>query len=78
MAVWFARTQTVGDLMGSNVISCLFGALSGRLYPLQKFVNWTDLDRGVEILVQVTVADVFFVHERGFMNSLYFWVAQLR
>lgn len=28
-----------------------------------------------EVLVQMTVADVFFVHERGLMNTIYFWVA---
>ncbi|KAJ5609673.1 hypothetical protein N7528_010240 [Penicillium herquei] len=27
-----------------------------------------------EVLVQMTVADVFFVHERGLMNTIYFWV----
>ena len=26
-----------------------------------------------EVLVQMTVADVFFVHERGLMNTIYFW-----
>ena len=28
-----------------------------------------------EVLVQMTVADVYFVHERGLMNTIYFWVA---
>jgi MFS family permease len=27
-----------------------------------------------EVLVQMTVADMFFVHERGLMNTLYYWV----
>lgn len=27
-----------------------------------------------EVLVQMTVADVYFVHERGMMNTIYFWV----
>ncbi|KAJ5647470.1 hypothetical protein N7490_003842 [Penicillium lividum] len=27
-----------------------------------------------EVLVQMTVADVFFVHERGLMNTIYVWV----
>jgi MFS family permease len=27
-----------------------------------------------EVLVQMTIADVFFVHERGSMNSLYVWI----
>ncbi|KAJ5649954.1 uncharacterized protein N7484_003677, partial [Penicillium longicatenatum] len=26
-----------------------------------------------EVLVQMTVADVFFVHERGLMNTIYYW-----
>lgn len=26
-----------------------------------------------EVLVQMTVADVFFVHERGLLNTIYFW-----
>lgn len=26
-----------------------------------------------EVLVQMTVADVYFVHERGMMNTIYFW-----
>lgn len=56
MAVWYGRTFTVGDLMGSNIISCVVGALS-------------------EIMVQMTVADIFFVHERGLMNSIYYWIA---
>lgn len=28
-----------------------------------------------EVLVQMTVADVYFVHERGLMNTIYFWFA---
>lgn len=27
-----------------------------------------------EVLVQMTVADVYFVHERGMMNTIYYWV----
>ncbi|EMC92632.1 hypothetical protein BAUCODRAFT_151053 [Baudoinia panamericana UAMH 10762] len=30
-----------------------------------------------EVIVQMTVADVFFVHERGMMNSIYIWVQNL-
>ncbi|ORY59981.1 major facilitator superfamily domain-containing protein [Pseudomassariella vexata] len=30
-----------------------------------------------ECLVQMTVADVFFVHQRGLMNSIYVWVANV-
>jgi MFS family permease len=28
-----------------------------------------------EVIVQMTVADVFFVHERGAMNTIYIWVS---
>ncbi|KAK4552463.1 hypothetical protein LTR86_010306 [Recurvomyces mirabilis] len=27
-----------------------------------------------EVLIQMTIADVFFVHQRGLMNSIYIWV----
>ncbi|PSS00967.1 major facilitator superfamily domain-containing protein [Coniella lustricola] len=30
-----------------------------------------------ETMVQMTVADVFFVHQRGLMNSIYVWVSNL-
>ncbi|RDW69881.1 putative synaptic vesicle transporter SVOP [Coleophoma crateriformis] len=30
-----------------------------------------------EIIVQMTVADLFFVHERGRMNSIYVWTANI-
>ncbi|KAF2106385.1 major facilitator superfamily domain-containing protein [Lophiotrema nucula] len=50
--VWFAKTQTVGDLMGSNLISGLGGAIS-------------------ETVVQITIADIFFVHQHGTMNGWY-------
>ncbi|KIW87922.1 uncharacterized protein Z519_11507 [Cladophialophora bantiana CBS 173.52] len=26
-----------------------------------------------EVMIQMTVADVFFVHQRGLMNSIYIW-----
>ncbi|KAJ5613311.1 hypothetical protein N7510_006505 [Penicillium lagena] len=48
--IWQARTNTVGDLIGSNLISGLGGAIS-------------------EIVVQITVADMFFVHEHATMNG---------
>ena len=28
-----------------------------------------------EVMVQMTVADLFFIHQRGLMNSIYIWVA---
>ena len=30
-----------------------------------------------EVLIQMTIADVFFVHQRGLMNSIYIWVANV-
>jgi MFS family permease len=50
--VWQARVQNLGDLLGSNVLSGLGGAIS-------------------ETVVQITIADVFFVHEHALMNGFY-------
>lgn len=50
--VWFAKTQTRGDLIGSNLISGLGGAIS-------------------ETIVQITIADLFFVHQHAAMNAWY-------
>jgi len=30
-----------------------------------------------EVLIQMTISDVFFVHERGLMNAIYVWVANV-
>ncbi|KAL2828962.1 major facilitator superfamily domain-containing protein [Aspergillus cavernicola] len=30
-----------------------------------------------EVMVQMTIADMFFVHERGLMNSIFIWTAQI-
>lgn len=30
-----------------------------------------------EVIVQMTIADVFFIHERGTMNSIYIWTFQI-
>jgi len=30
-----------------------------------------------EVLIQMTIADVFFVHQRGLMNAIYIWVANV-
>jgi MFS family permease len=54
VSIWSAKMQTVGDLMGINVIQCFFGSLA-------------------EVIVQMTIADLFFVHQRGRMNALYVW-----
>lgn len=50
--VWFAVTQTRGDLYGSNLISGLGGAIS-------------------ETIVQITIADMFFIHHHATMNGWY-------
>ncbi|KPI39025.1 putative MFS-type transporter [Cyphellophora attinorum] len=51
-AIWQARQQTVGDMIGVNALSGLAGAVN-------------------EALFQVTVCDLFFVHQRGTLNGLY-------
>ncbi|EKV11238.1 hypothetical protein PDIG_51830 [Penicillium digitatum PHI26] len=48
--IWQARITTVGDLLGSGLISGIGGAIS-------------------EIVVQVTIADIFFVHQHATMNG---------
>ncbi|KAL4949789.1 major facilitator superfamily domain-containing protein [Aspergillus filifer] len=55
VSIWSAWMQTVGDLMGINVIQCFFASLA-------------------ESIVQMTIRDLFFVHQRGRMNALYVWV----
>ncbi|KAF7557780.1 hypothetical protein G7Z17_g443 [Cylindrodendrum hubeiense] len=51
-AVWQAKMQTVGDIIGTNAVMGLAGAVN-------------------EALFQVTVSDLFFVHQRGTMNGVY-------
>ncbi|OAR00075.1 hypothetical protein LLEC1_05385 [Akanthomyces lecanii] len=50
--VWLAATRTRGDMIGSNLLSGISGAIS-------------------ETIVQVTIADLFFVHHHGAMNGWY-------
>ncbi|KND92544.1 putative MFS-type transporter [Tolypocladium ophioglossoides CBS 100239] len=50
--VWFAVTKTPVDLIGSNLVSGLGGAIS-------------------ETIVQITIADLFFVHHHAAMNGWY-------
>lgn len=52
MAIWQASLHTYGEMLATQVISGLSGAVS-------------------ETLVQMTVADVFFIHQRGTMNGVY-------
>ncbi|KAJ9486590.1 hypothetical protein VN97_g6735 [Penicillium thymicola] len=58
LCVWLARMQNVADLMLSNILTCIVGALS-------------------EVLVQMTVADVYFIHHRGTANTIYYWCINL-
>jgi MFS family permease len=50
--IWQAQTYSVGDLMGSGLISGIGGAIS-------------------ETIVQMTIADMFFVHQHATMNGWY-------
>ncbi|KAK4550296.1 hypothetical protein LTR36_003263 [Oleoguttula mirabilis] len=50
--IWSARTYTARDLIGSNVVTGVAGAIS-------------------ESIVQMTVVDLFFVHQRARMNAVY-------
>lgn len=50
--IWQAKVHTFGDLIGSNLISGLGGAIS-------------------EIIAQITIADMFFVHQHATMNGWY-------
>ena len=50
--IWQARVNTAGDIIGSNIISGLGGAIS-------------------ETVVQITIADLFFVHQHATMNGWY-------
>lgn len=50
--VWYAVTETNSDLLGSNILSGLSGAIS-------------------ETIVQITIADIFFVHQHATMTGLY-------
>ncbi|KIW10970.1 hypothetical protein PV08_10269 [Exophiala spinifera] len=51
-AIWQAKMQTIGDMIGANAISGFAGAVN-------------------EAIFQVTVADLFFVHQRATMNAIY-------
>ena len=48
--IWQAKIYTVGDLIGSGLISGIGGAIS-------------------EVVVQITIADMFFVHQHATMNG---------
>lgn len=50
--IWQALVYTSGDIIGSNILTGLGGAIC-------------------ETIVQITIADVFFVHQHATMNSWY-------
>ncbi|PLN81755.1 MFS general substrate transporter [Aspergillus taichungensis] len=50
--IWQARTTTVGDLIGCNLVSGVGSAIS-------------------EIIVQITIADLYFVHQHATMNAYF-------
>ncbi|KAH8657495.1 major facilitator superfamily domain-containing protein [Tricladium varicosporioides] len=52
MSVWQAKLNSYGEMVATQVISGLSGAVS-------------------ETLVQMTVMDMFFIHQRGTMNGIY-------
>ena len=57
-AVWQAKMMTSGDLLGSNVLAGIAGAVS-------------------ESIVQMTISDLFFVHQRATMNAIYLMMVNL-
>ena len=50
--IWQARTKTVGDFIGCNLVSGVGSAIS-------------------EIIVQITIADLYFVHQHATMNAYF-------
>ncbi|KAF9889383.1 hypothetical protein FE257_007493 [Aspergillus nanangensis] len=68
------RVVYVGSLLLQVVVS-IWAAKLQTIADLV-LINFFNCFLGAlnEVLVQMTVADVFFVHQRGLMNSLYVWV----
>lgn len=55
-AIWQARVQTAWEIIASNALSSVGGAVS-------------------ETIVQMTVADLFFLHQRATASGVYLVVA---
>ena len=53
--IWLAKMQTAGDLLGSNLVAGLGGAIA-------------------ETICQMTIADIFFVHQRTSANAVYLFI----
>ena len=75
MSIWSAKMQTVADLMLINLLSCLVGALAEIMVSASGVISCSI---GIVLTlygkVQMTVADMYFVHERGRINTSYYWV----
>ncbi|PNS17491.1 hypothetical protein CAC42_8034 [Sphaceloma murrayae] len=65
----------------SSVLQCAISIWAARTQNAADWwgVNATQCWLGAlsEVLVQITIADVFFVHQRGTMNSIYIWVSNV-
>ncbi|KXG51835.1 Major facilitator superfamily domain, general substrate transporter [Penicillium griseofulvum] len=65
----------------STAVQCGISIWSARMHTVADLmlVNILSCIFGAlaEVLVQMTVADVFFVHERGLMNTLYLWAGSV-
>ena len=57
-SIWQARTYTAGDVIGSNLVNGLGGAIC-------------------ETVVQITIADIFFVHQHATMNGWYLLITSV-
>ena len=63
----------------STVIQFAVSIWSAKLQTVADLLLINAISCGVgalaEVIVQMTVADIFFVHERGAMNTIYVWVS---
>lgn len=61
----------------STIAQCAFCVWQARMQTVADLMSANILSSMVgalaEVLVQMTVADVYFVHQRGLMNSIYVW-----
>ncbi|PVH84827.1 serine/threonine kinase 16 [Cadophora sp. DSE1049] len=62
----------------SSIIQFFVAIWSAKIQTPGDYIGTNIVGCGVgtlaEVIVQMTVADVFFVHERGTMNTIYVWV----
>ncbi|KNG80799.1 hypothetical protein ANOM_010313 [Aspergillus nomiae NRRL 13137] len=61
----------------STIAQCVFCVWQAKMHTVADLMSANILSSLVgalaEVLVQMTVADVYFVHQRGLMNSIYVW-----